>query len=643
MNTKASFICILFLLRGVLCCADSIFVENYSFEDPAGVKCKMWDGEDGTTPDVPGWTDGTIASGDSGLEVWSGTSDGLNRGFLRGSLQDAGDPAVYNVTDHVIVAGESYLLTVDIRNDWNAAIHTLGLYYTSDAGVTLNELILETVDLTSDWAEYTAAYTVSAGDAAIGGNLVILLDNPEYGWSNIDNVRLEVVYTSPIYPENGDMYIGWDDDLSWAVANGWNVNLYWGPENDPNLTSKPEYKRLSDSSLTTWDPGTMEPKTTYYWRVDALEPNALGGYIVHQGNVWSYETAGLAPEAMTISPALGQSVQEGTNAVFEADGVNVETWTWYKQGNPTPLSNGAEYAINANELTVLSVDINDEGFYYCVGSNSTTVETAQTDSSQLVLKRLMGHWKLDYTLDDVTGVYPGSMADPNYTGGIDGGAIDIVTNAAPYRYITVADTNDVYNFYPLGMTVSAWIKTTEAGWGGILSKSTRDPQTGWVMEHNGDSIYMTFRGGGSVNVNGSVADDEWHLVVGTYDPATGITSVYASYVDEYGVNRFAQAQSGVNRNFTFADDHPFRIGIETTTGDTDVNVYIGLIDDVRVYSYAMDITEIAQDLYLPIHGGDVCANPDYDQTFDFTNDCKTNLDDLAVFAGVWLTNGLYTE
>ena len=371
--------------------------------------------------------------------------------------------------------------------------------------------------------------------------------------------------------------------------------------------------------------------------------------MIHKGPVWSYQTRGLAPEDMTISPAVGQAVEAGTNAVFTANGVNVETWTWYKEGDPTPLSDGAEYSINGNELTILNIDIDDEGYYYCVGSNSSSPgETDQTASARLLLRRLMGSWKLDYTLADSVAsewpgaaAYAGTMDDPNYAEGIDGGAIDILTTSAPYRYVMVPDTEDVYGFYPMGITVSAWIKTTETGWGAIASKALRgETQQGWVMEHNGNTIYMTFRGGGSANVNGGVADGQWHLVAGTYDPVTGITSVYASYEDEYGVNRIASAQSGVNRNFTFADQ-PLRFGIETNDEDSDVNVYEGLIDEVRIYTYAMDISEIAQDLFLPIYGGSVCAKPGYDDRYDLNDDCKTDIGDLAVLAGAWLSDGLF--
>jgi hypothetical protein len=660
MNTKGSLFCILFLLAAMWCFADQIEVVNFSFEQPGTEKIKGWNGEgvDGTPAvDIPGWVSDTVVV-DSGVETgYTTPTDGDWTGFIMSS-----DPPTYNLTDYDIVEGETYCLLVDARDNWTPAETTrdlqLTLYY-DDAGTRIAmgsatfDLDTMGTDVGHD-AWKTFALYATADSVAAGHKLGIEIDNVSTGddsWHGLDNVRLDVIYVSPIYPKDGQMYIPIDTDLSWTVVNDWNVDVYLsGPYADPN-----DYPVLtqvvSNQAVTSYNPPTdLINNRWYYWQVDALEPNAFGpGYVVHEGPIWSFKTAGLAPESMSISPAVGQSVAVGSNAVFEAGGINVIIWTWYKEGNPTPLSTGPEYIVDANELTVLNADINDEGFYYCVGSNLNTVETAQTESAQLLLERLVGHWKLDYNLDDsVTDVwptadaYPGTMVDPNYVAGIDDGAIDILTSTAPYRYITVPDTNEICNFYPLGMTVSAWIKTTEAGYGGILSKSTREPQIGWVMEHNGDTIYMIFRGGGSANVDGSIADDEWHLVAGTYDPVSGITSVYASYVDEYGVTRIAEDHSGVNRNFTFANDQPFRIGIETSTGDTNVDAYVGLIDDARVYSYAMDISEIAQNLYLPIAGGSVCADPAYDERFDFTNDCKTNLDDFAEFASAWLASGLFT-
>ena len=184
---------ILFMVATLVTTTHAIVVGNYSFEEPADGKHNMWDAGTngkGTFTDVPYWTS-DVPANDSGIEL--GGTDGIYQGFLMGSQEGAGDPAVYNVTDHVIGAGESYLLTVDAYNNWNAPDFALGLYSTPDGGATLNELVLNTVSLTGEWAEYTATYAVGAADAAIGSNLVVLMDNPTTGWLNMDNVRLDVV------------------------------------------------------------------------------------------------------------------------------------------------------------------------------------------------------------------------------------------------------------------------------------------------------------------------------------------------------------------------------------------------------------------------------------------------------------------
>jgi len=55
-----------------------------------------------------------------------------------------------------------------------------------------------------------------------------------------------------------------------------------------------------NQTTTSFDPGTLAPLTTYYWRVD--EVNSVGSTV---GNVWSFTTAAAAPEMHVSSITLG--------------------------------------------------------------------------------------------------------------------------------------------------------------------------------------------------------------------------------------------------------------------------------------------------------------------------------------------------
>lgn len=185
---KKLLVVLMLCLTSVAVLADSIAVTNYSFEQP-GAKIKGWNGENGT--DIPGWASDTAAV-DSGVESdWPGHTDGVYSGFLMSS-----DPSAFNLTDHVIAAGEVFTLQVDARNNWSGGTpdFLLSLYY--DVAGVRNTVASSTVTLIDGWMTY--ALTFSADDVAdsIGKLIGIELDNVaavSNSWEGMDNVRLDVV------------------------------------------------------------------------------------------------------------------------------------------------------------------------------------------------------------------------------------------------------------------------------------------------------------------------------------------------------------------------------------------------------------------------------------------------------------------
>jgi hypothetical protein len=174
-------------------------LENASFELPGDGKIKGWDMEDGAyyvdtsaAAEIPGWkADGTIA--DSGVESdWPGSTDGVWTGFLMG-----GDPSVYQTTDHVIAAGDEFLLMVDARDNWSAtppALLEVSLY--ADAMGQRVVLATDTFEmLPSDaeqpWATYSLAFAADTMEMLQGFPIGVELRNAQEAssWIGIDNVR----------------------------------------------------------------------------------------------------------------------------------------------------------------------------------------------------------------------------------------------------------------------------------------------------------------------------------------------------------------------------------------------------------------------------------------------------------------------
>jgi chemotaxis receptor (MCP) glutamine deamidase CheD len=102
-------------------------------------------------------------------------------------------------------------------------------------------------------------------------------------------------------PANGATGVSSTDDLSWtAGARATSHDVYFGTTNPPPLVS-------SNQTATTYDTGTMDTDTVYYWRID--EKNAGG---TTTGYVWSFTTVETLPsQASNPTPANG-AINVGT-------------------------------------------------------------------------------------------------------------------------------------------------------------------------------------------------------------------------------------------------------------------------------------------------------------------------------------------
>jgi hypothetical protein len=88
-------------------------------------------------------------------------------------------------------------------------------------------------------------------------------------------------------PGNGATNVSWIQDLSWTAGlYAASHDVYFGTVNPPTF--------IGNQTAATYDTGTMNTSTTYYWRID--EKNDIG---TTAGFVWSFTTS-----AETIDPNL---------------------------------------------------------------------------------------------------------------------------------------------------------------------------------------------------------------------------------------------------------------------------------------------------------------------------------------------------
>jgi hypothetical protein len=201
--------------------------------------------------------------------------------------------------------------------------------------------------------------------------------------------------------------------------------------------------------------------------------------------------------------------------------------------------------------------------------------------------------------------------------------------------VTFANSANFFNFYPRGYTVSAWVnmpEKTSGNWGAYVSKQGADPTRGFLLTHQGagQPVHTLRQSFNDLGSNTEADDNNWHLVVASYNAATKEGKVYVD-----GVLKNQATNTGV------VEESPADLlfGAEWPDGRV---AYIGLLDDVRIWSYVVDPVTVAT-LYTDFNpGAEICVEyPGYDVAGpngigDEFRDCRVNLYDFVPFANAWL-------
>jgi len=462
-------------------------------------------------------------------------------------------------------------------------------------------------------------------------------------------------------PANGEPYAPINQDLSWIVMDPavTHIDLYFGPENDPNLSMKPAYKKLSmaPAATTTWDTGTLAYSTTYYWRVDAYEPNTLGGPAIKTvGSVWKFTTVGQSATVSAVSPAKSV-VDAGTASIaLSVTGVNTTSYQWYKVGTPdAALSDGAEYSgTKTNTLTIYDVQMADEGQYYCqVDNDMSGTEPVNSVSGLVMTKRMIIHYPLDEVIGGVSPDVVGGFGMTLMTTGADypslvEGVPQLGTGSAlSFNNLNPADPN-VWGQYASagdvdmealgnGLTVAFWVQWTEnnTNWQGIINRrgSWSGANMMWRIDKNPGTGEISFeREGAGGRVATSLLQNNWHYIVATYDIASGTTKMY---------NDGLRISTATGFTYGTGANSGFKLGCNN---DNASEFFCGKIDDVRIYNYARSAAQIAQD-YADVMNVSVCNREGTDNMrFDTNGDCRVDITDFAELAKDWLNdNRIYPQ
>ncbi|MBI9016541.1 MAG: LamG domain-containing protein [Phycisphaerae bacterium] len=617
---------IIYTLMILLFCASlaqANLIKNPSFEHNY-----QTDGDSANWPLADYW----ISSGASVADTAAlGAQDGTWRAFTSTTAQ-----TLEQLTDHLLIENEIIKLGFFVNSAVAGRGFTGQLYY-DDNGTLVDidgwQLQIIADGDTSAWQGDTTEFKVESGQDYIGKAIGIRFVGSA-GFKGLDMVTLEALPVSLISPNDGQTDVLFTStQLQWSVINGWACDLYFGKD-----SSEGNFPLLVENQvISTYDLTDLDPNSVYYWRVDAIDPND-GSPNRIEGQVWSFKTA--QPKPIIDTDPAEQLIASGENAVYSVqarnpytnDATNL-TYQWYKYVdgvNDTLLANGIEYSdVDQNVMTVLTADIADEGDYYCIVSLNTSA--TQSALAMLNIKRLIGYWPFDNDTTDAEGDSDGVTTNTNYEPGIiaDGQAIQFNPTDDSVAVSTDAHRNTAF-------TLSWWDRAHESLFGGSWeSMVASGPTTGYeifeadrynqrryAMGFNVSAGAFAYTPTGELLVRG-----QWNFTAVTFDPETKVSVWYING------EPLTQLQ---NDNFVGFDTELFIGNCRSGT-----QPYIGAIDDLKFYNYAMSNVDIAL-AYNAVTGQSVCADrPTMDVSGpDGTPDCRVNLYDFAVMASQWMDCGM---
>jgi hypothetical protein len=193
---------------------------------------------------------------------------------------------------------------------------------------------------------------------------------------------------------------------------------------------------------------------------------------------------------------------------------------------------------------------------------------------------LVGWWKFDEDSGDTAIDSSGNGSDgllvgqPERVEGVSGGALNF-DGDDDYVDIGKGPDFDITE----QITLMAWIQVNvfDQQWQGIVTKG----DTSWRLSRSGgDTGHFACTGFWPEWLNGKVSVDngKWHHVVGVYDG----TKLYLYIDGELDISQETSGRISVN-------DAPVHIG---SNSEKEGFLWNGMIDDVRIYSYALTADEI---------------------------------------------------
>ena len=256
-------------------------------------------------------------------------------------------------------------------------------------------------------------------------------------------------------------------DLGWTAGpNATSHDVYFGTDSTPDET---EFK--GNQAGTTYEPGTMDANTTYYWRID--EKNQYG---TTTGDVWNFTTAGggtgsgATPVAeFRVIPTSGWDIYYRPEFVSKATG-DITSYEWDFGDGQTSSDRAPNHQYSSSGTYTIELTVSGPG-----GSDS------ETKTNHITVNDFDDYPYDDYVLTQATQTQWWDALDDIETAG--GGRILFdFSNQTIY-------VNDRYDFFGDNCIVDGQDKNVKFYYNGPDTCDQTEGQDTLIRFHGDDNIF----------------------------------------------------------------------------------------------------------------------------------------------------------
>ena len=383
----------------------------------------------------------------------------------------------------------------------------------------------------------------------------------------------------------------------------------------------------------------LSSDSTYYWKVDeilndgtgnprnASDPNNIFG------DVWSFATAKQQAQLDERYP-LDVAVDAGDVATFTVIATNPITedstglsYQWYKNG---AILTGE----TSNEMST-TITTGDEGnTYYCKVTVDSSLMTIDSKIAEVIFKNRIAYWSFDSDLSDTEGNYDGTISAEGTESHTSGEVNNAISLDGTSDYIELPAGFDKLSG---GMTITLWANpTSAANHGRFIDFGNGEYSDNIYFARSGTAATLAFQvyegstSIGNITAANAIELNTWQFFAATVDN-TGNASIYKNGI------KLSDGSTGIPAKISRESN---MIGMSNWSSDA---LYAGMMDEIKIYNYAMTEMDIAEEFYLQ-RGAFCMEYPTYDISgANGSQDCKVDIYDLSAIASMWLDCGMFPE